>query len=803
MQPRLTRGLSSLYLGCGIDLSLDPVQNIDDLVVFYRSNPSYCVVFFAPRYHELARKSHISLQHVIHDTNSSVALYAFINQLSSIPSTTSLQCAFMHSLNGLLKRLHASTISSLAFRDDTYVPYRKSHTYPRQNNLLSSSPQRSMSPLLRKRYMSLGHLSTNSSPLTRSSRTTVGYSQPKSFDDSCVHMHLILLPRYTITNLKSFIQYSSKIVPRHNCSWEQIINSHSSITMTKHVTVLSSNIYKKSNTAVKQKTSNVRKYVPLSRPGFTLTSPYFPIKYSKNIYHRSGYTLLTHPPKTSRVSSTLDIPILTQQSQNKPTDSGTILLKDLDVLSINNDSPALMCNTEKFISTLNSTSLFDDQSLLTSSCEHAQKKLSSDPSSQNQEQSVHSQMIVAQDTNELQLTNYQDYSITSCSNENKESIPDPMTSDYAPTDQLSVLQNSKSIVIATNCPVQLGQRSPCHTTQSIHSFDQQYHTIPALAVNQHQRHKFPNDMDIYDLEVVSCSPEMTSIALTTPPKMVNSKVTKNTIVVQRPRVSRVCLDADQADIKERKDKNKSYKSNLYNTEAAGIINQPNINCSQKITTSPVPIEVSPNIALSDKKMEYAVIGNRFTYSSCQRVSNKAFLNNRTSTYAPIDNSSNNGSNTCVFDRQRLKMNAKHVQASRTTQSSTIQPLTTSQVKTEGMVCESLGGGGHTYLLNTLLLQQSKKRANNKHANSAGNTLLAFSSSRAETSWRPMTAVTVESRNTKSNNNLRSRTASQASPTKKMWCKHLGGPTVLNSSHTSKDKGHTRCKATLNLEISIV
>lgn len=799
MQLRLTRGLSSLYLRFSADLSLDPVQNVDDLLVFYRSNPSYCVVFFAPRYHELARRSHINLQQTIHDDSSSVALCAFINQLSSIPSETYLQCAFARSLNDLLKRIPSSTMSELAFRDDTYVPYRKSHSYPRSINSISSLLQRGVSPLLRAQH-TIGNIIHAKLPsLSESSHRNGGTALFRSLDDLCTHICLALQPRYTITDLKSFVQYGSKIVPRRNCSWEQIISISSPINIVKQTIALSSSISKKSS-SIKQRTSSAKKRTPLPISGFTLASPYFPIKYSKNMLQRSGSTLLTLPPKTSRVTSELDNPISSQQSHNKRVHPDIMLLKDLDSLSAYNDSPTFVQNAEKLVSTLNSTSLFDDQSLFTSSCEHLQKKLPSRLLSQDQDQdqSAFSHATDLKGINELQLTNYQSHSISNCSDENKELASDSTISDGAYTDRPPVLQTPDINTMALNYPLQLEHKLSCdaHATQSISSSDQAYSAIPILADNQHPCHEFPNDIDIYDLEVAS-------VAIASPLKRVNTKGAPNATVAQCPHISHRRLGADPMGIEESKSTIRFNVSSIPDTGISQAKNQSNTNHWQKITTSPVPIEVSPSITSYEKKREYVVIGDRSTYLSGRKVDQKACLCSYGHAYKSVDSSSIDRSSAGVFDRKRLKLNVNHAQLNKGPPPSITIPINASQAKTEGLVCESLDGSGHTYLLNTLLLQHSKKHANNKRAKSTGNTLLAPSSSRAESGWRPMTAITIESKNDKDDINPRSRTASKAVAEKKMWRKHLGGPANLNSNQTSKDRGHTRCKVTLDLRIPII
>ena len=767
MQLQLTRGLSNLYPRCSVDLSLDPVQNTDDLLLFYRSNPSYCVVFFAPRYRELIRRSHISLQRAIHDSKSSIALCTFISQLSSIPSATYLQCAFAYSLYTLLKRRRFHIISALAFRDDTYVFYHRS--YFRSISPGSPLRQRGAPLFSKKKYTDNNLFHTKSYSPTTSAQTNNSYVLLDSFDDSYLHLRLSFQLRYAITDLKSFIQYGSKIVPRRPYSWEQIVNISPLVGMINHIPAVSITTQRKPCSIARQKGLNVKTRTPLSMAGSVFASPYSITRYSGIVLQRSGSTLQTFPPKTSRAASKLDDSTFNQKSQTECIHSEAVPLKDVDATPIIDDSPVFQM-TEKFISTLDSTSLFDDQSLLTSSCEYAQI-LPSKLAYQERGSSSLSRVSKQQDVDEPQSVDR--------SNHNRSKV----------SDEDCVPQASTAKATVVDCIGQPEHNLFCHTPRSTSSYNHDSRNMPVVAANQCR--EFPNDMDIYDLDVVSYSTDTTSVALATPLKVTSKRSTQSKLATQCLHTSRNQLEVGQAHMQE------SNCAAKYGARTSQIIEQYSANDQPKVNISPVHTEASPGIRPQVMKREYTIIGDQIASSLRQKVSSKTLLDSTTLTYTLADSFSNSKPGVGVFDRQRLKMDTNHAHLNKDPILSDLASLDSSRTKVEGLICDSPEGNGQTYLMNILLLQHAKKSTNKRRVSSTGRTLIAPSSSRADTCWRPMTVATNENRDHKETNTLRSKVTSQAAAKKKVWRKYVSG------SMDSTDKSSTRCRVVLNLEIPLV
>ncbi|KAE8305815.1 hypothetical protein GL50803_0090659 [Giardia duodenalis] len=776
MQLRLTRGPSHSYTKCTANLLLDPVQNTDDLLLFYRSAPSHAVIFFAPRYHELIRRSHLSLQRIIHDDNSSVALCTFVSQLSTALSAAHLQCMFTYIMTSLLRRMYSNVLSALAFRDDTYVFYHKSH--PKSINFTAPSSSRGDSLPLKKRTGDNRLLHTEPWPLTPMLRRPSSYALFRSFDDSCIHMCLTLQPRYAITDLQSFIQYGSKVLPRRTQSWDQIVNVPPTTDGTERVPAIASAIKWRTRNLLRQKTPSVKGHNPFSRLGATLNSPYLLTKCSRDVIQRSESILKTSPPKTSRATSRMDDPVLNKHSKNEPLHSELALLKELDP-PLTNSSPVLMQTTEKFVSTLSSTSLFDDQSLVSGGCECGQNELFSKLVCQNYESLPPSQAIGQQDINEFQLSAHRSNDMSNLSNGNSGLILSPTVSSDACLEEQLVLQGSTTTMTSDHS---------CQLDHSLSSAHQESYTAPL--VTPYEQHQFPNDMDIYDLDVVSCSTEMAPVAFATPLKGANNESTETRPATQCLRTFQVQLEADPMKVQQKQPAIK------FSMRTSQVVDQSNVDHCPKVTTSPVHIEAPLSGTSMIRKKAYAIVGDRIAHSLNQGAIPAMSRDSLASLYALTNSSSSDKASAGIFDRIRLKLNARRTGITKNLVSPGPTSFSSSYVNSESLTCVSLGGSGHTYLMSMLLLQQSRRSANKKRASYGSSTLLAPSSSRAEMGWRPTTAIANEGKIDDHNNNPKNRVTSQTVPKKRMRCRHLDDPI------TSRDKGSARCKTILNLEIPL-
>lgn len=66
-------------------------------------------------------------------------------------------------------------------------------------------------------------------------------------------MCLTLQPRYAITDLQSFIQYGSKVLPRRTQSWDQIVNVPPTTDGTERVPAIASAIKWRTRNLLRQK----------------------------------------------------------------------------------------------------------------------------------------------------------------------------------------------------------------------------------------------------------------------------------------------------------------------------------------------------------------------------------------------------------------------------------------------------------------------------------------------------------------------------------------------------------------------
>lgn len=166
----------------------------------------------------------------------------------------------------------------------------------------------------------------------------------------------------------------------------------------------------------------------------------------------------------------MDDPVLNKHSKNEPLHSELALLKELDP-PLTNSSPVLMQTTEKFVSTLSSTSLFDDQSLVSGGCECGQNELFSKLVCQNYESLPPSQAIGQQDINEFQLSAHRSNDMSNLSNGNSGLILSPTVSSDACLEEQLVLQGSTTTMTSDHS---------CQLDHSLSSAHQESYTAPLV-----------------------------------------------------------------------------------------------------------------------------------------------------------------------------------------------------------------------------------------------------------------------------------------------------------------------------------
>lgn len=326
----------------------------------------------------------------------------------------------------------------------------------------------------------------------------------------------------------------------------------------------------------------------------------------------------------------------------------------------------------------------------------------------------------------------------------------------------------------------------CQLDHSLSSTHQESHTTPL--VTSDENHQFPNDMDIYDLDVVSGSTEVAPVAFVTPLKVANNEDAKDKSSTQYLHAFQIQLETDPVKVQE------DQHAIRFNTRTSQIVDHSNVDHCPTVTTSSILVETPLNGISMIKKKEYTVVGDRSARSFNRGAISTVPHDNLTLTYTLANSSSSNKTSAGIFDRKRLKLNARHTGIHRNFFPSGPTSLTSSCVNSEGLTCVSLGGSGHTYLMSMLLLQHSRRSANKNRTTYVGSTLLAPSSSRAETGWRPITTIANEGKSDGHNNNLKNKVTSQTIPEKRVRCKHLDEPIA------SRGKGSTGCKTILSLEM---